>query len=79
MTWNGRQVPVTVAAMLFLTRGQPLLQIAIGVACVVTGLFVLTRILLSVGGLLIVWGAASWILRWRDRSRDASADRTPGR
>jgi hypothetical protein len=63
--------------MSLLTRGQPLLQAAIGVACVVTGLFVLTRILLCVGGLLIVLAIVGWILRWRDHHRDASPDGTP--
>lgn len=60
----------------FLSRSRygPLLQIAIGAACVVAGLFVLTRILLTLGGLLIVWGAATGVHRLRGRS----GEREPG-
>lgn len=53
------------------SRYGPLVQVALGAACVVIGLFVLTRILLAVGGLLVVWGIASGISRLRRRSREA--------
>lgn len=70
--------------MLFLTRGRPLLRAAVGVAVVVAGLFFLTRILLTLGSILIVWGVAGAIVRWRSRDRDTELDdteldETPGR
>jgi uncharacterized membrane protein HdeD (DUF308 family) len=57
------------------SRYGPLAQVAVGVACVVIGLFVLTKILLALGGLLIVWGIAVMVgrLRARRRERDESA------
>jgi hypothetical protein len=60
----------------FLSRSRygPLIQVALGLACVVTGLFVLTRVLLAAGGLLIVWGILTGVGRLRARSREAGQD-----
>ncbi len=57
---------------IFLTRSRygPLIQVALGLICVVIGLFVFTKILLSAGGLLIVWGIATGVSRLRTRRRD---------
>jgi membrane protein implicated in regulation of membrane protease activity len=57
------------------SRYGPLVQVAVGLACVVIGLFVLTRILLAVGAVLIVLGIAVMVsrLRARRRERDESA------
>jgi hypothetical protein len=60
-------------------RHGPLVRAASGVALVAAGLFIFTRILLSVGGLLILWGIAGWISRWRGRDDDSSPGGTPGR
>ena len=56
----------------FLSRSRygPLIRIAAGLACVVIGLFALTRILLTVGGLLVVWGIVTGISRLHARSRE---------
>ncbi len=66
---------------LFLSRHRygPLIQGGLGVVSVVAGLFAFTRILLSVGGLLIVLGIAGAITRLRRRNsdrHDASAEGT---
>jgi hypothetical protein len=60
---------------IFLSRSRygPLVQIALGLACVVIGLFVLTKIMFVLGGLLVVWGIATTASRQRARRR-ASAD-----
>lgn len=60
----------------FLSRSRhgPLIQAALGLACVITGLFVLTRILLTAGGLLIVWGILTGISRLRARGRESGQD-----
>jgi uncharacterized membrane protein HdeD (DUF308 family) len=57
---------------IFLTRSRhgPLLQLALGVVFVVIGLFVLTKILLVLGGLLIVWGIVATTMRLRARRWD---------
>jgi type IV secretory pathway TrbD component len=55
------------------TRYGPLVQIALGLVCVVIGLFVLTKIMLVLGGLLVVWGIATAASRQRARRR-ADAD-----
>jgi hypothetical protein len=57
---------------LFLSRSRygPLVQIALGVACVVIGLFVLTRILLALGGLLILVGIGTAVGRARSARRE---------
>jgi hypothetical protein len=65
--------------MLFLTRGRPLLRAALGVVVVVAGLFILTRILLTVGGVLILWGIAGEIGRRRARGRGRSPDESSER
>jgi uncharacterized membrane protein HdeD (DUF308 family) len=54
---------------IFLTRSRhgPLVQVALGVVCVVIGLSVLTKILLALGALLIVWGLVAAVSRQRDR------------
>jgi uncharacterized membrane protein HdeD (DUF308 family) len=63
----------------FLSRSRygPLAQVAVGAACVAIGLFVLTKILLALGALLIVWGLAMMAgrLRARRRDRDENASR----
>lgn len=63
---------------LFLSRSKygPLVQAAVGVLCVVIGLFVLTKILLALGAVLIVWAAAIGIGRMRARVRET--DESPG-
>lgn len=62
---------------LFLSRSKygPLIQAALGLACIIIGLFALTRIMLALGSLLVVWAAAIGIsrLRGRARERDDSA------
>lgn len=62
---------------LFLSRIRygPLVQVAAGLVFVIIGLFVLTRVLLTAGGLLIVWGIATGIghHRARNRQRDESS------
>ncbi len=65
--------------MLFLTRGRPFLRAALGVMVVVAGLFILTRILLTLGGVLILWGIAGEIGRRRARDRDRSPDESSER
>jgi hypothetical protein len=61
-----------IAMFLFLTRSRygPLLQIALGAGCVVIGLFVLTRILLALGGLLILVGIGTAVSRARSARRE---------
>ena len=65
--------------MLFLTKGRPLLRAALGVVVVVAGLFILQRILLTLGSVLILWGIAGEIGRWRARGRDRSPDESSER
>jgi uncharacterized membrane protein HdeD (DUF308 family) len=57
---------------LFFSRSRygPLVQVAVGLACVVIGLFVLTRVLLAAGAVLIVWGSAVMASRLRARRRE---------
>jgi hypothetical protein len=50
---------------------RPIGQAAAGVVCVVVGLFALTRVMFTVGALLIVWAIVSAILYRRARSRRA--------
>lgn len=69
-----RKATPTMFVFLSRSRYGPLIQVALGVACVVIGLFVLTRILLAAGGLLIVWGIATGIRRLRLRSGEAGQD-----
>jgi heme A synthase len=59
----------------FLARSRygPLVQIALGLVCIVIGLFVLTKIMLALGGLLVVWGIVIAASRQRARRR-ADAD-----
>ena len=53
--------------LFLLSRGRPILRVVIGVAVVVAGLFIFTRILVTVGSLFIVWGVAGEIGRRRRR------------
>ena len=64
---------------LFLSRHRygPLIQIVMGAVFVVAGLFIFTRILLSLGALLIVWGIVGGISRLRRRGRDSSEESAP--
>jgi type VI protein secretion system component VasK len=58
---------------LFLSRSTYglLVQALLGLACIAVGLFVLTRVMLALGSLLVVWAAAVGISRWRaHRARD---------
>jgi heme A synthase len=62
--------------LFFLARrryGPLVVQIALGVVCIVIGLFVLTKIMLVLGGLLVVLGIATAASRQRARRR-ADAD-----
>jgi hypothetical protein len=56
----------------FLSRSRhgPLLQVTLGLAIIVIGLFVMTRILLPAGGLLVVWGIFGGVRRLRARGRE---------
>lgn len=57
---------------LFLSRSRygPLIQAGLGLGCIIVGLFVLTRIMLALGSLLVVWAAAIGIGRLRGRARE---------
>lgn len=57
---------------LFLSRSWPglLLQALLGLGCIAIGLFVLTRIMLALGSLLILWSVAASVRRWRARARE---------
>lgn len=52
------------------TKYGPLVQAALGLACVAVGLVVLTRIMLTLGGVLIVWAAVTMAARLRARGRE---------
>jgi hypothetical protein len=56
----------------FLSRSRygPFIQAALGLACIVIGLFVLTRILLALGSVLVVWAAVTGFGRLRARARE---------
>lgn len=63
----------------YLSRARygPLVQAALGLACIAIGLVVLTRIMLTLGSVLIVWAAVAGIVRLRARSRER--DESAGR
>ena len=56
----------------FLSRSRygPLIQAALGLACIIIGLFVLTRIMLALGSVLLVWAAVVGFGRRRARARE---------
>jgi hypothetical protein len=56
----------------FLSRGKygPSVQVVLGLAFVVIGLFVMTKILVPLGGLLVVWGIVLSVRRRRARNRE---------
>jgi hypothetical protein len=63
----------------FLSRSRygPLVQAALGLACIVISLFVLTRTLLTLGGVLVIWAAVTGVGRWRARRRDRDDTASP--
>lgn len=63
----------------FLSRSRygPLVQAGLGLACIIIGLFVLTRILLTLGGVLVVWAAIVGISRLRARARERDDSASP--
>jgi hypothetical protein len=56
----------------FLSRSRygPFTQAALGLTCIIIGLFVLTRIMLALGGVLVAWAAAIGFGRLRARARE---------
>jgi protein-S-isoprenylcysteine O-methyltransferase Ste14 len=61
----------------FLSRSRygPFIQAGVGLTCIIVGLFVLTRIMLALGIVLVAWAAVTGFgrLRARARERDDSA------
>jgi transcriptional regulator with XRE-family HTH domain/tetratricopeptide (TPR) repeat protein len=71
--WSAARDRASVSAMfLFLSKSPRglLVQVLLGLACIAIGLFTLTRIMLALGSVLIVWAAAVGISRWRARARE---------
>lgn len=59
-------------------RYHPLARIVIGVVLVVLGIALLGKIVLVVGGALVLWGLASGYSRLRNRADDDDRDKHAG-